>query len=194
MPSVLVVGASSGIGREIAVLFARDGATLSASLPPALNVGLRWAGSPTFKLDELRSPRQLSLMAPLSSAKGVRFISLQKGDGADQAKKPPVGMELHDWTEELHDFADTAALVSQLDLVIYSDTAVAHLAGAMNKPVWLLLPFIPDWRWLLGREDSPWYPSMRLFRQSSPGDWGSAIGRAADELRRWVRDRGSHST
>ena len=91
-------------------------------------------------------------------------------------------MELIDYMVELDDFADTAALVANLDLVIAVDTSVAHLAGAMGKPVWVLLPYAPDWRWLLEREDSPWYPTMRLFRQKSRGDWGEVIDRVAQAL------------
>ena len=87
-----------------------------------------------------------------------------------------------DWTAELTDFADTAALIANLDLVISCDTAVAHLAGAMGKPVWLLLPLVPDWRWLLDREDSPWYPGMRLFRQVKPGDWQTPIQNISEAL------------
>jgi ADP-heptose:LPS heptosyltransferase len=121
---------------------------------------------------------------------GVRLVSLQKGDAAAEAKAPPSGMELIDRTEELKDFADTAALIANLDLVISVDTAVAHLAGAMGKPVWTLLPFVAEWRWLQEREDSPWYPSMRLFRQSSLGDWDSVITRATDALSDWIKNRG----
>jgi hypothetical protein len=98
-------------------------------------------------------------------------------------------MDFVDWTEELHDFADTAALIANLDLVIAVDTAVVHLAGAMGKPVWTLLPFVPDWRWLLEREDSPWYPTMRLFRQSSWGDWDSVITRVVEALSQWIKNR-----
>jgi hypothetical protein len=93
-----------------------------------------------------------------------------------------AGLRLTDWTAELHDFADTAALVANLDLVITIDSAVAHLAGAMGKPVWLLLPLTPDWRWMLGRSDSPWYPSMRLFRQSVRGDWSHPINQILEAL------------
>jgi ADP-heptose:LPS heptosyltransferase len=92
-------------------------------------------------------------------------------------------MNLIDHTSELADFADTAALIHNLDLVISVDTAIAHLAGAMGKPVWILLPFAPDWRWMLGRDDSPWYPTMHLFRQTISGDWGEVIQRVADSLR-----------
>jgi ADP-heptose:LPS heptosyltransferase len=91
-------------------------------------------------------------------------------------------MRLVDYTEEIRDFSDTAALVANLDMVISIDTAVAHLAGALGKPVWTLLPFVPDWRWLLNRDDSPWYPTMRLFRQPSPGDWETVISRIQSDL------------
>jgi ADP-heptose:LPS heptosyltransferase len=89
---------------------------------------------------------------------------------------------LTDWTSELGDFADTAALVENLDLLITADTAVAHLAGAMGKRVWVLVPKAPDWRWMLEREDSPWYPTMRLFRQKSAGDWDEVFERVREEL------------
>ena len=96
-------------------------------------------------------------------------------------------MRLIDWTQEMAEFADSAALVANLDLVISVDTAVVHLAGAMGKPVWTLLPFAPDWRWLLDRDDSPWYPTMRLFRQPTRGDWESAIAKVATVLAAKVR-------
>ena len=155
---------------------------------PIVNVGLAWAGNPDHKNDRNRSMK-LEKLAPLGQVPGVRFFSLQKGEAAAQAKTPPPGMELVDWTEELKDFADTAALIANLDLVIAVDTAVVHLAGAMGKPVWTLLPIVPDWRWLLEREDSPWYPTMRLFRQSSWGDWDSVITRAAEALSQWIKNR-----
>ncbi len=92
-------------------------------------------------------------------------------------------MRLVDYTNDLNDFSDTAALIENLDLVITVDTAVAHLAGALAKPVWLLLPFVPDWRWLLDRGDSPWYPTMRLYRQPEYGDWESVLKMLKQELR-----------
>jgi ADP-heptose:LPS heptosyltransferase len=91
-------------------------------------------------------------------------------------------MDLVDWTADLHDFADTAALISHLDLVITVDTAVAHLAGAMGKPVWVLLAYQPDWRWLLDRTDSPWYPSARLFRQTEPENWTAPLSTVRHQL------------
>ena len=95
---------------------------------------------------------------------------------------PPAGMRLVDHSEQLTDFAETAAMVANLDLVISVDTAPAHLAGAMNKPVWLLLQTPADWRWMLQRSDNPWYPTMVLFRQASPGQWNDVIGRVAQGL------------
>jgi len=151
----------------------------------ALKVGLVWAGSPGHKNDRNRS-MNLTTLAPLGKVPGIQFFSLQKGEPAAQARAMPAGLELIDWTHELKDFADTAALIANLDLVIAVDTAVAHLAGAMGKPVWVLLPFVPDWRWMQKREDSPWYPTMRLFRQPSLGDWDSLIERVAGELSVWA--------
>jgi Flp pilus assembly protein TadD len=150
------------------------------------NVGLCWAGGPKFQNDRKRSIA-LAAFAPLATARGVTFYSLQKGPAADQAARPPAGMQLVDWSGELHDFADTAALTMSLDLVISVDTAVAHLAGALARPVWTLLPYAPDWRWLLDRSDSPWYPTMRLFRQPHSGDWANVTERVASELSRVVR-------
>jgi hypothetical protein len=155
---------------------------------PNVKVGLAWAGSPTHKNDRNRSMK-LATLAPLGQLSGVCLFSLQKGAAAAEAKTPPDGMKMIDWTDELYDFADTAALIANLDLVIAVDTAVVHLSGAMGKPVWTLLPFVPDWRWLLQREDSPWYPSMRLFRQPRIGDWDSVITRVVDALSRWIHVR-----
>ena len=159
-----------------------------------LRVGLCWAGG-RFNLGQIVVDRRRSItldaLAPLGDVSGVQFISLQKGPPAAQAARPPRGMELHDFTEDLHDFADTAALIDNLDLVISVDTAVAHLAGALGKPVWLLNRFDTCLRWLRNRDDSPWYPSLRQFRQPTPGDWPSVISRAQDALQRLVD--GDHS-
>jgi ADP-heptose:LPS heptosyltransferase len=143
-------------------------------------VGLVWAGRPGHPDDANRSLPPARL-APLAAAKNVRWYSLQKGDAAAQAREAP--MELVDWTAELNDFADTAALVANMDLVISVDTSVAHLAAALGKPVWMLVPFVPDWRWMLERGDSPWYPTMRLFRQPARGEWTEPISRIAEALR-----------
>jgi ADP-heptose:LPS heptosyltransferase len=112
---------------------------------------------------------------------GPVFVSLQRGEEAKQLKES--GRTLLDWMDECEDFLDTAALIEQLDLVISVDTAAAHLAGALGKPVWLLNRFESEWRWMLKREDSPWYPSMKIFRQSRPGDWDEVIARVATALR-----------
>jgi len=121
-----------------------------------------------------------SLTGPFGVVPGVSFVSLQKGEPS--TADPPPGLALHDFTAELHDFADTAALVDGLDLVTSVDTAVVHLAGALGKPLWLMNRFDTCWRWLLGRDDSPWYPQLRQFRQPSPGDWKSVISGVGDAL------------
>jgi tetratricopeptide (TPR) repeat protein len=146
-----------------------------------LKVGLAWAGNPKFDGDRTRSIT-LSHLAPLASIKSATFHSLQKGAAGAQTGTPPAGMELIDLAPDLNEFADTAAAMSFLDLIVTTDTSVPHLAGALGRPVWLMLEYVPDWRWLLVREDSPWYPSMRLFRQPSPGDWRSVINRVVDSL------------
>ncbi len=153
--------------------------------PEKLKVGLAWAGRPTHQNDRNRSI-PLEAFAPLAEVEGVEFVSLQKSEHAAATAAPPPGMMLHDWTAELGDFADTAALIEQLDLVISVDTAAAHLAGAMGKPAWVLLPHVPDWRWGLGGETAPWYPHLRLFRQPAPGDWASVttwLSRGLAELK-----------
>ncbi len=141
---------------------------------PGLRVGLVWAGNPSHHQDRYRSISAEKL-SRLADVPGVSFVSLQKSRATESPSAAPPGMTLHDWTDELHDFADTAALIAGLDLVISVDTSVVHLAGALGKPVWLLNRLDPDWRWLLGRTDSPWYPSLRQFRQSHAGDWDSVI-------------------
>jgi tetratricopeptide (TPR) repeat protein len=153
-----------------------------------LNVGLAWAGRPTFREDRYRSPH-LAAMAPLASVEGARFYSLQKGEAAAEARTAPPGMALVDPTAELNDFADTAALIEALDLVISSDTAVVHIAGALGKRVWVALHYAPGFFWMLGREDSPWYPTMRLFRQSAPADWEPVMEKLAVELTALVKTR-----
>jgi Flp pilus assembly protein TadD len=148
---------------------------------PGIRVGLVWAGNRRLGIASLAATdRRRSLpegaLAQFTAVSGVTFVSLQVGDAA------LPGVETIDWTRDLTDFAQTAALIATLDLVISVDTAVAHLAGALGKPVWLLNRFDTDWRWMDGREDSFWYPTMRLFRQASPGDWDEVIDRAAQAL------------
>jgi tetratricopeptide (TPR) repeat protein len=144
-------------------------------------VGLFWQGNPDHPDDRNRSIA-LAQLAPLGGVGGVQFYSLQKGFGSEQAKSPPTGMELIDWSEEWNDYADTAAFVANLDLIISVDTSIVHLAGALGKRVWVLLPLLPDPRWMLDRQDTPWYPTMRLFRQTRRGQWGEVIARAAEAL------------
>jgi Tfp pilus assembly protein PilF len=161
-----------------------------------LKVGLVWAGGnrpdmPDFNRIDLIRSLNLNRFSPFSEIPGVAFVSLQKGPAAAQASEPPRGLTLFDWTDELEDFADTAALVEALDLVITVDTAVAHLAGALGKPTWLLHRYATCWRWGLEGESAPWYPSIRIFRQPIAGEWESVFQRATAELRRLVNERES---
>ncbi len=146
-----------------------------------LKVGICWQGNPQHTGDRWRSVR-LEQLAPLAAVPGVRLFSLQKGAGAEQLDTVRQRWGITDVGRECASWAETAAAVSALDLVVTVDTAVAHLAGALGQPAWVLLPFAPDWRWLLGREDSPWYPSLRLFRQRRRGDWDEVIARLAAAL------------
>lgn len=153
-----------------------------SSPPPLLKVGIVWAGSPKHQDDRNRSCG-LTPLLPLLEVEGVAFYSLQKGERVTER----VGIEqIIPLDEQLQDFADTAKAIAQLDLVITIDTSVAHLAGALGKPVWVLLCYSPDWRWLLNREDSPWYPTMRLFRQTQPGDWQGSCDRVKTALQALV--------
>ena len=156
--------------------------SLVASCEPArIKAGLVWAGNPQNPNDRARS-LALQDLAPLARVPDVTFFSLQKGPAAAQAVAPPAGMRLVDLTPRILDFSDTAALLSQLDLVVSIDTAVAHLSGAMGMPTWVALPFAADWRYHVGRGDNPWYPTMRLFRQERDGDWSAVIAQIAQEL------------
>lgn len=142
-------------------------------------VGVVWSGNPKHRADRQRSMPAAPLLEALA-ARPVRLVNLQKDiRAADRAAVAALGARLVDPTAELADFADTAAVVAQLDLVVTVDTAVAHLAGAMGRPVWLLLPRTAEWRWLRGRDDTPWYPTMRLFRQERAGDWAELAARVA---------------
>lgn len=151
-----------------------------------LKVGVVWAGSPGHVGDRFRS-LPLSRLAPFMEVEGARFYSLQKGPAAGDLATASPNLSLVDLGSDLQDFADTAAAISKLDLVIGVDTAVVHLAGALGKLVWTLLPIPADWRWLEEREDSPWYPTMRLFRQHQQGDWGEVIDRVKHALEIEVR-------
>ena len=144
-------------------------------------VGLVWAGGGGHIKDRQRS-LTLKQFEFLRDAGNIRLFSLQKGKPGEQAGASP--MELTDWTNDLDDFADTAALIDNLDMVVTIDSAVAHLAGAMGKPVWVLLPWVPDWRWMLEQSDSPWYPTMRLFRQKTMDDWQAPLDELAGAIKR----------
>ncbi|HTM53213.1 MAG TPA: tetratricopeptide repeat protein [Pirellulales bacterium] len=154
-----------------------------------LRVGVNWQGNPEYPWDHWRS---IALLAfePLARVPGVRLISLQKGLGTDQIAAAQKQFELVVLPDDLDTqgaFVDTAAIIANLDLVITSDTAMAHLAGGLGARVWLATSRIPEWRWFLDREDSPWYPSMRLFRQTELGRWDDVFRRMADELAALVR-------
>jgi Flp pilus assembly protein TadD len=143
-----------------------------------MKVGLVWAGGTS----DTRRDCGLAAFGALSGVANVQFVSLQVGDAVAQLAGKPAAMTLIDASTGIADFADTAALIDKLDLVISVDTSVAHLAGALAKPVWTLLRFAPDWRWLLGTKKSAWYPTMRLYRQHAPGDWSRVIADVAQDL------------
>jgi hypothetical protein len=154
---------------------------------PGLKVGLNWHGNPEAEKLSVLQARSfpLATAAPLARLEGVSLVSLQKGAGSEQ--RPQAGFELAQLTDPLHMGAEeiaheTAAILTGLDLLITADTALAHLAGALGVRVWVVLQAVPDWRWFAARADSPWYPSMRLFRQRAPGDWPELFERVAVEL------------
>ncbi len=154
----------------------------------ALRVGLVWQGNALFENDADRSLPSLALLRPLMEIAGIQFVSVQKGAGQEQL--PLAGFPVLPLGAALEDFADTAALMVNLDLVISVDTAVAHLAGALGTPCWLLLPdYRTDWRWLTGRLDTPWYPGMRLFRQNAGGSWPAVIASVKEALELLVQER-----
>lgn len=148
---------------------------------PGPRVGLAWSGSTTLRNDHNRSIA-LARYGRIRAIPGATFFAVQKEIRDADRGALEGGIPVRHFEAQLADFRDTAALVAHMDLVISVDTSVAHLAGAMGKPIWLLLPFSPDWRWLLGRDDSPWYPSARLFRQQRPGDWDAVLDRVAAAL------------
>lgn len=146
-----------------------------------LRVGVAWAGNPRYKADAQRSMHVKTLI-PLLRMPGVEWVSLQKGLAAEQISEIDRGNRMPDGSSGDRDLADTAALVAGLDLVITTDTSIAHLAGAMAKPVWILLPHLADWRWGNEGETTPWYPTARLYRQTAPGDWKGLLGRVHGDL------------
>ncbi len=149
-------------------------------------IGIVWAGNPRHVRDHNRSCTPTDF-ARLADVPGLSFYSLQKGHSSLDSDGPSVGMKIVNLESKINDFVDTAAVIANLDLVISVDTAVAHLTGAIGKPIWTLLPFAPDWRWLLKRVDSPWYPTMRLFRQNQPGDWNGVFKQVKQRLLKHIK-------
>lgn len=157
-----------------------------ARLPPGgIRIGIAWQGNPMGAIDRGRSA-PLASFAPLARLPGVRLVSLQKHHGLEQLHRLPTGMTVEtlgpDFDSGVDAFVDTAAVIMSLDLVISTDTAIVHLAGALGRPVWVALRAVPHWTWMTGREDSPWYPSARLFRQTREGDWQGVFERMATRL------------
>jgi hypothetical protein len=146
-----------------------------------LRVGFAWAGNPKYKADGQRS-MSLQTLLPLLRMQGVNWISLQKGSAAEQLTDLPSDLFVWDSSRDDRDLAETAALIATLDLVITTDTCIAHLAGAMGKPVWILLPHLGDWRWMQDIETTPWYPTARLLRQQTAGDWSEVMSLVIREL------------
>ena len=148
-------------------------------------IGIAWQGNPSTKIDEGRSV-PLEEFIPLAGIPGIRLISLQKHVGLDQLACLPSDVKIETFGDDLDNgpdaFVDTAAVMNSLDLIITSDTSIAHLAGGLGRPTWVALKYVPDWRWLLDREDSPWYPTLRLFRQSERDDWRSVFSKIEREL------------
>jgi tetratricopeptide (TPR) repeat protein len=144
-------------------------------------VGVAWAGNPNYKADRQRSVKLFTLL-PLLRTPGVTWISSQKGSPAEELASLPGELQVQDGSSRDRDLAETAALIATLDLVITTDTCIAHLAGAMGKPVWILLPHLSDWRWMQQTEITPWYPTARLFRQSAAGDWAGVLERVTKKI------------
>ena len=158
-------------------------------------VGIVWQGNPRFSQPECRVADQrrstaLAQFEPVARLPGVRLFSLQKGYGTEQLAERQTEWGMVDLGEEIGDFMDTATVMMNLDLIISVDTSPLHLAGALGLPVWAVLPFAGCWRWLLDRDDSPWYPTMRLFRQKHWGDWAEVFGRITEEVRKLLSPQG----
>ncbi|HYL70079.1 MAG TPA: glycosyltransferase family 9 protein, partial [Candidatus Dormibacteraeota bacterium] len=165
-----------------------------------LRVGIAWQGNPQVERLIWARGRSVPLaaLAPIADVPGISLVALQKGAGSEQLAAVPFRERILDLAAELDSgpdaFIDTAAIMSELDLVISSDTSIVHLAGALARPVWTLLSAAADWRWLLERDDSPWYPSMRLFRQSRGGGWEEVAAVVAAALRTFAADRARQLT
>jgi ADP-heptose:LPS heptosyltransferase len=147
--------------------------------PGKKKVGLVFAGRP---LPDPNRSCTLAELAPLADASQVTFFSLQLGEAAEQLKSSPTRMQIIDLHENIRDFADTAAVIANLDLLMSIDTAAAHIGGALGVPTWTMLPHIADFRWMLNRPDSPWYPTMRLYRQTRQGDWSNVVSALRQDL------------
>lgn len=160
---------------------------------PGLKVGLVWSGRPQHGNDRNRSCRLADLM-PLLQIPGIHFVGLQKGVGAEQAEALPPGIDFINIGDDLKDFGDTAAVLANLDLLISVDTAVIHLAGAMGRPAWVMIPFIADWRWGMYRQDCLWYPTVQLFRQERPKDWPGVVNQMRQRLLEIVKDSKSRDS
>ncbi len=145
-----------------------------------LKVGVAWTGNKALAANAIRSI-PIETLARLFPIPGIVWVNLQKGEAAGELKGK--GWPVHDWMDDAQDLMDTAALIDCLDLVITVDTSIVHLAGVLNRPTWLLNRYDTEWRWHKEREDSPWYPSVRVFRQSMPNDWSGVIGNVAEDLR-----------
>ena len=178
------LGADPEISSELAL--SKKGLAGIAQASRAPRIGIAWAGNPRYKSDARRSTQLATLVPLIQRFPSAEWISLQKGVAAEQLRQLPDDVRVLDGASEDRDLADAAALLATLDLVLTTDTSIAHLAGAMGKPVWILLPHLSDWRWMQDVETTPWYPTARLFRQNSPGDWGEVLERTAAELE-WLR-------
>ncbi|MBD2437888.1 tetratricopeptide repeat protein [Nostoc sp. FACHB-110] len=154
---------------------------LAAAPDTKLKIGIVWAGNPDNR-HNIRRTSGLLPFIPLFKLPDVEFYSLQVGKSSQDLAQLPTDIKIQDLSSYLHNFSDTAAAIAQLDIVLTIDTSVAHLAGALGKPTWVVLPFIPDWRWLLHRDNSPWYPTMQLFRQEVAGDWAGVFAKVAQEI------------
>ncbi len=182
LPHLLGIGAET-IPASVPYLFPPKDAKPPPSGDGRRRIGLCWTGNPQHPDNAHRSVTPAAL-SPLLARDDIEWASLQFGPGSEQA----AGTPLADWSPYLNGFTDTAAALSALDLVITVDTATAHLAGALGRPVWLMLKYAPDWRWMLARADNPWYPTMRLFRQDAPGGWAGVAHRLDAALDVWMED------
>ncbi len=181
LPAIFGVGTAASLAERPYIRADPERLAIWGERLPATSlarVGLVWAGGPGHPDDSQRSIPLSVLMESLSKVAGAEFVSLQKGNRAEEAG----ATRLIRADRDIADFQDTAAALTRVDLLICVDTSVLHLAGAMGRPVWGLIAAVPDWRWMLARPDSPWYPTLRLFRQSAPRDWSTVAGEVADAL------------